>query len=260
MRKLFLVASFLIAPLVSAQELHTFSNGEVADAEKINENFNYVLENGGGGCSARQQDNSIVIECTDGTGGVLAGAGTVVVYPTGDVGDPVVGDIQEYLTGDVVFMDANDVIIGPYGTIQDGDPRATYYTTTLTIGNWTNRSWRFVAIHEQERMDIGGSHSMTFYHTTSDCSDNAAPRYSNPWYDLESDKWYQADTQQPVSNVLVAASSTIRRKDVFGNVTEGRCDPITNPAVYTLYPVINEVIMPDAILNMAYPVRVEQLP
>lgn len=39
MRKLFLMASLLVAPLVSAQELHTFSNGEVADAENINENF-----------------------------------------------------------------------------------------------------------------------------------------------------------------------------------------------------------------------------
>ena len=39
MRQLFVLATFLIAPLVSAQELHTFSNGEVADAEKINENF-----------------------------------------------------------------------------------------------------------------------------------------------------------------------------------------------------------------------------
>ena len=39
MRKLFLIISLLVVPLASAQELHTFSNGEVADAEKINENF-----------------------------------------------------------------------------------------------------------------------------------------------------------------------------------------------------------------------------
>ena len=44
MRQLFLLASFFIAPLVSAQELHTFSNGEVADAEKINENLNLLLK------------------------------------------------------------------------------------------------------------------------------------------------------------------------------------------------------------------------
>ena len=79
MRQLFLLASFLIAPLVSAQELHTFSNGEVADAEKINQNFQYVLENatGSGGCSAEQDGSSVVITCADGTSGVLASAGTV---------------------------------------------------------------------------------------------------------------------------------------------------------------------------------------
>ena len=33
----------LIFPLTSAQELHTFSNGEVAD-EKINENFEHLNE------------------------------------------------------------------------------------------------------------------------------------------------------------------------------------------------------------------------
>ena len=42
---------FLVMTLptaIAAQELHTFSNGEVADAEKINENFQYVLENATG--------------------------------------------------------------------------------------------------------------------------------------------------------------------------------------------------------------------
>ena len=44
MKKLF--ASFLLisSTLASAQELHTFSNGEVADAEKINENLNLLLK------------------------------------------------------------------------------------------------------------------------------------------------------------------------------------------------------------------------
>jgi len=34
-----LTALCLLPTLVLAQELHTFKNGEVADAEKINENF-----------------------------------------------------------------------------------------------------------------------------------------------------------------------------------------------------------------------------
>ena len=63
MKKLFASLLMILSSLVSAQELHTFSNGEVADAEKINENFQYVLENatGSGGCSAEQDGSSVVI-------------------------------------------------------------------------------------------------------------------------------------------------------------------------------------------------------
>ena len=112
MRKLFLVASFLIAPLVSAQELHTFSNGEVADAEKINQNFQYVLENatGSGGCSAEQDGSSVVITCADGTSGVLASEGTVVLIPEGAV---TITAPDTYNTGQIVVMDANDSIVAP---------------------------------------------------------------------------------------------------------------------------------------------------
>lgn len=39
MKRLLVLLLLFFPGLVSAQELHTFSNGEVADAEKINENF-----------------------------------------------------------------------------------------------------------------------------------------------------------------------------------------------------------------------------
>ena len=85
MRRLFIVLLVTFPGLTSAQDLHTFSNGEVADAEKINENFQYVLQNatGSGGCSAEQDGSSVVITCADGTSGVLASEGTVVVYVPG---------------------------------------------------------------------------------------------------------------------------------------------------------------------------------
>lgn len=97
--------------LTLAQELHTFSNGEVADAEKINENFQYVLENatGSGGCSAEQDGSSVVITCTDGTSGVLASEGTVVVYVPGE-GLPV--DLSQLRLGALVVRDATEVILG----------------------------------------------------------------------------------------------------------------------------------------------------
>jgi len=73
MKKLF--ASFLLisSSLVSAQELHTFSNGEVADADKINENFEALKSEiiGNGGCSVEQDEDSVNISCSDGTTAVL---------------------------------------------------------------------------------------------------------------------------------------------------------------------------------------------
>lgn len=93
----------------TAQELHTFSNGEVADAEKINENFQYLL-NSGGGCSATQDGSSVVITCADGSSGVLASAGTVVSFADGAIGEL----IEEFNVGQIIVTDSNDVVLGPY--------------------------------------------------------------------------------------------------------------------------------------------------
>ena len=82
-----LFAFVLLLPALSfAQVPHTFQNGEVADAEQINQNFNYVLENASGGCTVEQVDNTAEITCADGTTAVVPGYGTVVVYPEGLVG------------------------------------------------------------------------------------------------------------------------------------------------------------------------------
>ena len=111
MRYLLLTLLLIFPSLSSAQELHTFSNGEVADAEKINENFEVLKSeiSGSGGCSAEQDGSSVIISCADGTSGVLAGAGTVVVYPEGGI----VGDIpvQSWPTGTIVFEDDNGVVL-----------------------------------------------------------------------------------------------------------------------------------------------------
>ncbi|MDA7584157.1 hypothetical protein N8739_02810, partial [Luminiphilus sp.] len=100
----------LLLPTLSlAQGLHTFKNGEVADAEKINQNFNYVLENASGGCTVEQVDNTAEITCADGSSAVVPGYGTVVVYPEGLEGEAAP---TEYNTGQIVAYDANDVVLG----------------------------------------------------------------------------------------------------------------------------------------------------
>ena len=88
MKPLHFLLLMLLPALVSAQELHTFSNGEVADAEKINSNFSILVgqiesisDSTATNCSVTQQNNTAVIECPDGTRAAIAGEGSVVVVP-----------------------------------------------------------------------------------------------------------------------------------------------------------------------------------
>ena len=109
-----LLSLLLIFPsLASAQDLHRFSNGEVADAEKINQNFQYVLENatGSGGCSAEQDGSSIVITCADGTSGVLAGQGQIV-FVSGLMGE--IPDVTTLPSGLFYLIDNEDRTLGIY--------------------------------------------------------------------------------------------------------------------------------------------------
>ena len=83
-----LLTFLLLFPALSfAQVPHTFQNGAVADAEKINQNFNYVLENASGGCTVEQVDNTAEITCADGSTAVVPGYGTVIVVPEGEIGE-----------------------------------------------------------------------------------------------------------------------------------------------------------------------------
>ena len=129
--KLLAALLVLTTPAISsAQELHTFSNGEVADADKINENFQYLLNNGGG-CSAAQDGSSVVITCADGTSGVLASAGTVVTSRDGTVGTL----IEEFNVGDVVVVDANNVILGRYDGRGRYDPESDTFYRRVVISD-----------------------------------------------------------------------------------------------------------------------------
>lgn len=112
MKRLFVLILMACPALTSAQELHMFSNGEVADAGKINENFEVLKSQitDSVNCSAEQDGSSVVITCADGTSGVLAGEGTVVIYP--DNGDVEQAEPVVYNTGDIVIMDAADVVLG----------------------------------------------------------------------------------------------------------------------------------------------------
>lgn len=54
-----LLALALLPSLAFAQDLHTFSNGEVTDAEKINENFNALKSAINTGVNSAQEDGAV---------------------------------------------------------------------------------------------------------------------------------------------------------------------------------------------------------
>ena len=114
MRTLLTIAALVtsISAIAQSQVPNVFEDGTPASAAEVNENFEYVLENasGGGGCSATQQDNSVLLECADGTSGVIAGAGTVVVYPEGSLGTIPTTNLPQ---GEFVIFDGNDTLLGP---------------------------------------------------------------------------------------------------------------------------------------------------
>ena len=110
-----LIGILLLLPLsvlAQTQVPNVFEDGTPATAAEVNENFQYVLENASGGCSATQQDNSVLIACADGTSGVIAGAGTVVVLPAAIVGSTP--DASSIPTGAFVVVDADETLVGKW--------------------------------------------------------------------------------------------------------------------------------------------------
>ena len=97
---------------------HDLQPNTKASASKVMENFR-ALESaieGIGGCTATQQDNSVLIECADGSSGVLAGAGTVVLVPEGSATGET--PTEEVACGSITLIDGNGDYLAPYGGME----------------------------------------------------------------------------------------------------------------------------------------------
>jgi len=239
-----------ILPLTASAQLHTFKNGEVADADKINQNFNYVLENASGGCSATQQDNSVLIECADGTSGVIAGAGTVVVYPeNGIVGS---SPPASWPTGEIVWVDAKGVVLAG---IRDSGSNTYALIDDKYLAQFFN--------------DVG-SNKVIFtafvpkdmYYHTADCTGQP---FTNDTGLLSTPAIHDVDGKFLVRDEFFAANplvyNSIRRS---GSAFSGFYTPASscttqNGALDSSLPLVEYTPAPE-ILNAAYPVRLEQLP
>ena len=253
----------LVSVSASAQQLHTFENGEVADAQKINENFNYVLENASGGCSATQQDNTVLIECADGTSGVIASAGTVVVVPQGSSGE--VPDISEIPVGDFYIVDGNGVVLSQY--FEGFTEHPTGVSTTLGDSSAADISMRIHQVDADQSLYLVDCCTQTFlYYAELNCEGapwtsggGGAIRFDGQW-------WVSKSTTATGRQTLW---KSYRKTDKYIGWEEGEApgdwateecvdrDPVA-PVTIGKFPVPYDP--PNEWLNAAYPLSLEQRP
>ena len=258
------VLALVTSALPTAQELHTFSNGDLADAEKINENFQYLLNNGGG-CSAIQDGSSVVITCADGSSGALASAGTVVVYPEGTIGATPVSSIK---TGDVVVVDANDVILGRvYQTIKNG----LYVLQQLeddTLGSGSAfRGLVGIANIDSDKSVFVGSYANVrdwrLFFTELDCRGTILMRQAISMLRMPyTDKYYLVTGDSERFEQILVRSSIVATNynSLTGQIQDEApiCDNAEEVVTAAYLPF--EYRPAPEILNAAYPVRLKQLP
>jgi len=233
--------ALIIPALSTSQELHTFSNGEVADADKINENFQYLL-NSGGGCSATQDGSSVVITCADGSSGVLASEGTVVVYPEGSLGTVPITNLPQ---GEFVIYDANSTLLGR----RSGGWKGVYDILLEVTSNGQTFTKYIRLVNDEasssvEIIDFG----QPLYFAELDCHGEIfTGSTSNLLPNLRDGGWLVTTTD--FSAALMKSYISWPPSDCENS------ELILNAPALAL-----EYTPPPEILNAAYPVRIEQLP
>ena len=236
-----------LSALAQTQVPNVFEDGTPATAAEVNENFQYVMENASGGCSATQQDNSVLIECADGTSGVIAGAGTVILYPEGQIGEiPPITAPSAF-----VVMDANDVILaestdlGPLFEIDLDEQYEAFLYNDASVGT--------VQLHTLRH--TGGR----LYFESEDCTGQPlAGALHNYLFYWEGWGFGIVPLVTPV-NLLTKSSVLLGGWNPHTEVywAENPCE--SYEAVMSVIPLVAYTPAPE-ILNAAYPVRLEQLP
>ena len=251
-----LLAILLLLPLsalAQTQVPNVFEDGTPASAAEVNENFQYVMENasGGGGCSATQQDNSVLIECADGTSGVIAGAGTVVIYPDGDI----VGEAPDPVTlptGDFVWQDANGVTITAYGD-------RVYNSIPLT-DSAGRRARMFIDDDAQALFII--PLQIDRYYTEPDCSGTELilyPFFSDKYIFMVSDAFYVLASENISGSVMIQSR---RLTKIFDGESWQVPDCVNETSIYNNLTFRQKIQYqpPEEWVNAVYPLSIVQLP
>ena len=240
-------------------QLNTFEAGQPIRASEMNHNFEVVQEQineistssiTDAGCSATQQENSVLIECSDGTSGVIAGAGTVVVYPEGTIGEAPPSILP---AGEVVWVDANGVVLakvfrrGISNYVNFGLNNLGYEV----VGHLIN-------LDESQEVVVSAFAQAGIYYLEADCSGTPFSYSTNFTTSLlDVDGRFYTQSARVTDGTLMRG---IRRSGtyhlgVYTPTTE--CEEIEQ-VVSTFS--LSEFTPAPEILNAAYPVRLEQLP
>ena len=253
-----LIVGFALSPLVQAQ-LKTFKPGDVIKSSEINENFEYLEEQIGSAgdaasaqCSATQDGNNVVISCTDGSSGLLAGSGTVVVFSEGVIGESMTASVP---SGAVVFVDSADVVLGevfPGGS----PPRIKLGIDDAGLAF----SGLLINVDAEQRVALFPATRHTARYLEADCS--------GPPFIVEYSDWFGLVM---VEDVLYARKEKVsdqalfkgKRISAYWNETfeepgpAGDCvqeDSVNTAFATGIYTPSQEI------RDAAYPVRLEQLP
>ena len=195
----------------------------------------------GHGCSVSQDSNSAIIQCGDESSAVLAGSGTVFVFPEGSIwGESPTISIP---TGEIVWMDANDVVLGlSFGQFIGLDVGIS----GARVGN------------DHRNPVLTGNQPYPLYYLEEDCSGPAFITRVNYLHDID-DKYLVRAPDSPVTGKVLFKGS---RRTGFSNGSGYRppsaCaggDFVISGAVITV-----EYVPAPEILNAAYPLRIAQLP
>jgi len=254
-----LIVGFAISPFVQAQ-LKTFKPGDVIKSSEINENFEYLEEQIGSAgdaasaqCSATQDGSNVVISCTDGSFAVLAGAGTVVAYPEGVIGEAPLDSLP---SGEVVWVDATGTVL------------AKVYRSGVTnyVNFGLNQLGREVVGHlinldeSQEVVVSAFSSAGLVYFIDNDCGGTPYSwdtNFTTSLLDLDGRLYTQSAklTDGTLMRGLRKSGAYNKSTGVYTPTSE--CIEVEQVvATYSLA----EFTPAQEILNAVYPVRLEQLP
>ena len=237
-------------------QLNTFEAGQPIRASEMNHNFEVVQEQieeistssiTDAGCSATQQENSVLIECSDGTSGVIAGAGTVIVYPEGQIGEAP--DIS-YNTGDIVVKDASDTVLAKTSE----NPSCADIPILITESQFPTAALTNLDLTQE--VVFSSSCLPQVFFLSDDCS--GIPFVETEYYLIDlPESFYIPNPERGRESILFSSK---RRSAGINNLSYNQalaCEP--GQYVATAMPSIPYTPAPE-ILNAVYPVRLEQLP